>query len=309
LNETVKLVIPELQIANTSFINSLGIENYYRIELNKLISHAEQNTKVYGRLSDYILHSLVNVNSELLPSGLNIFSFKDWMLILTTIISFLCIILIIILAYKLKNLALIVLTLQSVRAQIPRILIYSTTTPLSVVKFTNTTSEDFPNIYLHTWLPTTILILLVLILVIIYLIIKSRKRNFETTIYLEIGNRSHRHRLIWCKLPDTAQFYKFEVHSLENSINLTNHILYYTLAIDIPTLSISHANLNFLTTLTKDHYITPYLGRILMRILQSDYYLALRVVDSRDSTMVILRNSFTEAVDQNRLYPDLSLIS
>lgn len=293
------LVLPRLKIADITFKNKIGIENSHRFRLAEIINRTLENQDSYGSLSQYILSSLMDVNSDLSPSGFSIFSIKDWILLASCVLSVISVIIIILLSCKLKNLTILVSALRSVKAQeIPRSLHYG----ISSTQFSPTTTDFLSTdvlqkIHLSVWLPAVSIVIALIVFGIFYYCCLRRKNNHDhkTTVFLEIGNAAERITFLWSKLPHEGQFYSFKIKQLTGNVTLKWVCgLLFGLTVDFTDICVSHRDLNFATQLTKCKIIGYLSARRVRSFLSSDYYVILKIVDCRDSEIVVLRNPFRE---------------
>lgn len=311
LRHKVNISIPRFTISEQTFTDKIGIEQTHKYELDKLVNKTISNERIFGQLSHYIYDSLSAMNSELLPENFNIFSFKDWILTFATLTSVICIILIIILAYKLKNLALILATVHSVKAQqIPRSLIYSTLTTPSTRNVTSSVSLTCFNS--NFWIPILIICSLICILFTFYLLRKHRDNELKTKIFIEIGNKHVRQSIHLFSLPHPPQFYIFNVKDLTSSVSINSAYLLRSLSFKLNNVVLTHRLLKTVIDIPTSRLISICKTRAFATILANDYYLVLRVTDSKESEIIVIKN-ITTATDQlpaqtsnaQHLYPSL----
>lgn len=292
LRHKVNISIPRFTISENTFRDKIGIEQTHKYELDKLVNKSISNEQIFGQLSHYIYDSLSSMNSELLPENFNIFSFKDWILTIVTLTSLICIILIIILAYKLKNLALILATVHSVKAQqIPTALIYTT---LSTPSTRNVTSPvSLTCINANLLIPVLIICGLICILFAFYLLRKHRDNELKTQVFIEIGNKHVRQSIPLFSLPHPPQFYIFNVNDLTSSASISSAYLFRSLAFKLDNVILTHRLLNTVIDIPTSRLISICKTRVFSDILASDYYLVLRVTDWKETEIIVIKHLAT----------------
>jgi hypothetical protein len=159
---------------------------------------------------------------------------------------------------------------------------------------------------------------ILLIVVFIYFYRKNQKSGLGTKVFLEIGNTELKRRIFWCKLPDKASSYVFNIQNLSGTVTLGSKGCFNTLSVNLDNVSVSHRDLHIATVLLKSRLISTCVARQIRMFIDTDYYLVFRVVDNNESTIIILRNPFIplDNMEHDRglnqpdtLYPDLSSLA
>ena len=146
LPEEIDIQIPDLTLQEQEYNRNMGLEKSARFHLSEIINSTKNDQKVYGGLSHYLFNSLLDINEKLGNTDLDISSRRDQILMITSIISIISFIIIIILAYKLRQLMVILTFIRGTRAQslFPRVLRYGSSTTQSMV--TERAETNYKNI-------------------------------------------------------------------------------------------------------------------------------------------------------------------
>jgi lipoprotein signal peptidase len=322
LSHDVALHLPDLTVAEQSYKHKTGIEKENRFHLFHLINQTKENNKVYGKLSQYVFNDLLKIDDQLQAStSFSLFSTKDWVLAISTLLSVISFIIIVFLVCKLRQLFLALALLKTVRAySFPTVLRYGMTTPMvsqdTQTNFTankDITMEITQN--LHLWLLTIGSCILIVMVVIIFFYKKHSYNQNLTQLCLEVGNPERNYKYHLRSLVGAARFYKFEVFSLSAELTLESGFLFDKLRLKCDDVVVRRKDLHFKFNLDLHPILLHWTVQPIRKLIMSEkYYLTFHIVDSVGSEIIVLRNPFSEEDEpknvvetlQVPIYPDLS---
>jgi len=272
-------------------------------------------------LSHYVFNSLLDVNDQLESNtGFSLFSKRDLITLLTSIVSGFCFVVIIILAYKVKQVYLALAILKSVKAQsVPNILRYgsTTTTTISPMAYAGWLQTVMEINWLYWIIILALVIVVTLVIIILALLIhfNHRRHHINTKLLLEIGNENIRFTYDWNNLTGPSRFYDFKIFGLNSSVERVDAFLRTSITFKLENLKIVHKYLGYEVPVNPWTVCVFSQRRKLAELISNDdFYVALVMQESSATEMVVLRQQKTKNVvinvnNVNKLYPDLGAVN
>lgn len=312
----VELELPQFALEEKEYQHGMAMESSAKFKLDEIVNLTKNDDKVYGSLSHFVFNSLLEINDQLESyTEFSLFSKRDLITLLTSIISVICFIAIIILAYKTKQLYMTVAILKTVKAQsYPTMLRYGSSTTTTVLPVQAVMETVWPYCISNIMLVALVIFMIIIFILLIYL--EFRRSQRDTDLYLEIGNDKLKRTYFWQRLPGPARFYEFKIFALDASVDLVEEFWRTKLQFRVENLSISQRYLGYGVDMVTRTVSILYHRKKLADLIKTDgYYMAVIIQDRVSSEMVVVRkagrNTITNVNNVNKasLYPDLSAVN
>ena len=286
--------VPPLPINSVMYHHQLAISQQAKFDLETIINATKSQKDVFSSIGHVAFQHVIDLNQQ--TRAFNLFSFRDWLLLLLCLF---CLVLFISIAYlRVRLQALAAVTLLASRpmttyaANIPSAFALQYTFPatpsydyIQLSDLTSTVAELIP-------IDVTLLLMLCVI-GLLYVINRLRQwyhryfPNHLTSLLLQIGNMNSSICIPWGKFVHPHQFYNFSVQknsAKDIRLTLTHHWFgFYILELHGIHTMVSHKILDLHQTVGKQQLIFYFTARPLKQLLIKDHFIAFIVQDSEDN--------------------------
>ena len=305
-DEPLQVELPNLNIADKEVRDELNLDKKQAIDLKLLSIGLTNNTKVFSRLSAYILDKMFSEMQDDSETSFNIFSLHDWAVVITSIMVILELLFTMYLLFKLKALrsAILVTPLRAVaNAQ-------SQNAMGRVLRLTPKPNQIFeergrtmimPNVTYKEWVATlndhvpasavTVLIaasVIVIALVLLYRTFKGRSYTDMTEIYLEIKTPKKGIILDWGGLTHSSGSYRVRRShhngQARGGVKLTTKFGIAFVRIR-HEMSFVETETSFVYGMLKERVVNPWTAWKIRRIISEGHYHLSLIITNKSRTV------------------------
>ena len=300
LNSKVDISLPKLPIDSQQYSQSLALEKEAKFEMTSLIRNVKTDNRMYDSLAHKLADTVLQNTTD--NETFSVFSWLDWLIIVTAIIAMTALGWTFVLGLRLKAISALLATARATTANpvLPRRLNYLSATTVTsnlsaipLIERWKTLTSEISNV-----ISIEIMIASILVLIVIfwsgrrlYYIFRTPKR---TILWLRLGDGIIEERVFVMSLNFPLNFYQFNVSKqpwrplIYGSAVYTNllwgrHLLEITVYDGIKTLQ--------LPQLLR---IGPWSSRRIKAILQKPhYYLVMEITDDSQQTrdLILLKDA------------------
>jgi hypothetical protein len=314
--------LPKLPIQEPKFKKLLAIMQKTKFSLSEAINATKADESIFTSLSHYVLEQMWQQQQT--ESTFNIFNYRDWALLLLSLIVATLTVLVFYLIFKIK--ALFVLTALATRplpvraADAELSLFYKTektTTPSNLIEISALTAK------IAEIIPVDVSLLILFSILAIYILIRATLRCYkrytvgpQTSLYLQIGNLHTSMFILWERFVYSPEFYELTTETL-NDVRLEVHSFGAKSQVGIigTTVKIEHKVLDLAIQIQPTKTVFHRTARKIREFMTDRYFLAFVTTDqngkirscmqAKQLMSVVIPTSVPNPT--SILYPQLSL--
>ena len=295
-NQSIQSILPSLRISQSSYNQLISISKTKRYQMVDLINKTKNDVVAFDSLEDYVYNAMLQEQSN--HRSFNLFSLKDWIFLLTSLVAIVALGLSILLYCKIRTILILLGTMHG-QTRAERLFIFTSSTAV----------PETDNVEKHiTWLrrivPCEIIIVLCLFAVIVLLTVQicmfiRRKRiNYATTLKLAVTSNTGRVTLLLNKLAYPAAHYKLTVQTQALTLQLIKNLFSYSIN-GLNGFTLQNIALNLPVAVNYRPTITIYTARRLQSILKVRHVMTLEFYDVGDNLVETVLVTPPKSVSNN----------